>query len=223
MGIAAWNLAVFGYHVQAHSIAGRGESCEWRARRARGGPLVPRSADVGAIRVSANGWEGHVLEGLQVWGHKCCLYNSDVLCEDLDQPYCHIEERLCGLKPAAHACQCLPCPSACIRAHRKCLSLLCPRARLPLRIHKEQPSLCKTCGCHAGVVDAGEPPGGPQAPHCHPDRDAPWGAAAERLCRRRIVACGEAAHCGLRRCLSLGVRLADIISGRLTHRERVWG
>ena len=42
------------------------DGCWRKEQRRAGAGLVPQGADVGAVRVSAGGWEGWVLEGLQV-------------------------------------------------------------------------------------------------------------------------------------------------------------
>ena len=49
--------------VQVHDMA-QARRCQHKAHRTKGARLI--SANVGAVRVSASGWEGWVLDGLQV-------------------------------------------------------------------------------------------------------------------------------------------------------------
>jgi hypothetical protein len=42
------------------------QDCQRRALRRPAGALIAADVEVGAVRISATGWEGHVLEGLQV-------------------------------------------------------------------------------------------------------------------------------------------------------------
>jgi hypothetical protein len=50
--------------LQAHNVSLAG--CTRKALRRGGAALVPDGVEIGAIRVSASGWEGWVLEGLRV-------------------------------------------------------------------------------------------------------------------------------------------------------------
>lgn len=52
--------------MQLHDAALQADRCLQWADRVRGERLVPHDVDVGAIRISASGWEGWILEGLQV-------------------------------------------------------------------------------------------------------------------------------------------------------------
>ena len=52
--------------VQLHDMAVQADRCQERAERTRGASLVPPHISVGAIRISGSGWEGWILEGLQV-------------------------------------------------------------------------------------------------------------------------------------------------------------
>lgn len=57
--------------MQVHDMA-QARRCEHKARRTKGASLIVKSANVGAVRVSASGWEGWVLDGLQVsWTPAC--------------------------------------------------------------------------------------------------------------------------------------------------------
>ena len=51
---------------QLHDMALQAKRCLQRAERTQGARLVPPGVNVGAIRISASGWEGWILEGLQV-------------------------------------------------------------------------------------------------------------------------------------------------------------
>lgn len=53
-------------HPQQHNASALGEACRQGARRVRGAGLVPAATEVGAVRIGAPGWEGWVLQGLQV-------------------------------------------------------------------------------------------------------------------------------------------------------------
>lgn len=48
------------------AVVAAGGSCATIAQRRIGADLVPEDVEVGAVRVSVTGWEGWVLEGLQV-------------------------------------------------------------------------------------------------------------------------------------------------------------
>ena len=51
--------------TQVHDMA-QARRCQHKAHRIRGARMIPKSDNVGAVRVSASGWEGWVLDGLQV-------------------------------------------------------------------------------------------------------------------------------------------------------------
>ena len=50
---------------QAHEAASGGD-CTRSGKRVAAAAMVPDDVPVGAVRVSANGWEAAVLEGLEV-------------------------------------------------------------------------------------------------------------------------------------------------------------
>ena len=52
--------------LQLHDMVLQAKRCLQRAERTQGARLVPPGVNVGAIRISASGWEGWILEGLQV-------------------------------------------------------------------------------------------------------------------------------------------------------------
>ena len=52
-------------------FGGGAQRCTRTERRLRGADLVPEGTEVGAVRVSVSGWEGWVVEGLQVRAHAC--------------------------------------------------------------------------------------------------------------------------------------------------------
>lgn len=64
--LARSRLNTFIWLLQVYDMARQSGRCQQRAQRVKGARLVPRNADVGAIRVSGSGWEGWILEGLQV-------------------------------------------------------------------------------------------------------------------------------------------------------------
>ena len=64
-------LALHGYsHPDRHNVSMSGQVCRPgpASRRVRGAGLVPANTEVGAVRIGAPGWEGWVLQGLQVRG-----------------------------------------------------------------------------------------------------------------------------------------------------------
>ena len=56
-------------HPSMHNASVLGHACRQAASRRRGAGLVPPHVEVGAVSISAPGWEGWVLQGLQVWPH----------------------------------------------------------------------------------------------------------------------------------------------------------
>ena len=65
----------YGCLLQLHDVALQADRCTERAKRIQGARLVPPDLNVGAVRISASGWEGWILEGLQVrvlWAGKLC-------------------------------------------------------------------------------------------------------------------------------------------------------
>jgi hypothetical protein len=54
---------------------GASQGCAHVERRLRGADLVPEGVEVGAVRVSVAGWEGWVLEGLQVRARPCAAFS----------------------------------------------------------------------------------------------------------------------------------------------------
>ena len=52
--------------MQAHEAASGGD-CTRNGKRVAASALAPDDVSVGAVRISANGWEAAVLAGLEVW------------------------------------------------------------------------------------------------------------------------------------------------------------
>ncbi len=52
--------------MQVHNRSALGMNCVRTVQRRQGSSLVPANVEVGAVRVSVTGWDGWVLEGLQV-------------------------------------------------------------------------------------------------------------------------------------------------------------
>ena len=62
---------------QAHEAASGGD-CTRSGKRVAASALVPNDVAIGAVRISAGGWEGAVLEGLEVSSeasskHRCSV------------------------------------------------------------------------------------------------------------------------------------------------------
>lgn len=71
---------VHGYgHPAMHNASALGPECRQGAVRCRGADLVAPAVEVGAIRISAPGWEGWVLDGLQVRAG-CAVRHPMLLC-----------------------------------------------------------------------------------------------------------------------------------------------
>jgi hypothetical protein len=68
-------------HPDTHVVAPEKGICQRFARRKPGTGFVPPDVEVGAIRISATGWEGWVIEGLKV----CYFLQSplSILCTSL--------------------------------------------------------------------------------------------------------------------------------------------
>ena len=59
------NIRALCIRPQAHEAASGGD-CTRSGKRVAAASMVPDDVNVGAVRVSANGWEAAVLEGLEV-------------------------------------------------------------------------------------------------------------------------------------------------------------
>ena len=65
-GSADYSLAAGYAHPQAHVEAPGGQQCRKQVARQQGQHFLPSSVDVGGLHISAPGWEGWILQGLQV-------------------------------------------------------------------------------------------------------------------------------------------------------------